>query len=116
MRWEAVTPLAIKEIGHGKRHVTNVAAYGFPRGKVKGIPVHPFRTGDVVRAQIPKGKYAGTYVGRVSETETAKPSAGLKSKSGDRVRYHTKHLTKLFNVDGYDYGFLKVPAARVLAS
>ena len=116
MRWEAVTPLAIKEIGHGKRHVTNVAAYGFPRGKVKGIPVHPFRTGDVVRAQIPKGKYAGTYVGRVSETETAKPSAGLKSKSGDRVRCHTKHLTKLFNVDGYDYGFLKVPAARVLAS
>ena len=53
LRWEAVTPLAIKAMGHGKRQVVNVDAYGFPRGKAKGIPVHSFRTGDVVEAKVP---------------------------------------------------------------
>ena len=115
MRWEAVTPLAIKAMGHGKRQVTNVDAYGFPRGNAKGIPVHPFRTGDIVRAEIPKGKYTGVYVSRIAETTTNKPMAGFKSKDGSRIVCNTKYMTKLFNVDGYDYGFLKAPDSRVLA-
>ena len=116
LQWEAVTPLAIKAMGHGKRQVTNVDAYGFPRGKAKGIPVHPFRTGDIVRAEIPKGKYTGVYVSRIAETTTNKPMAGFKSKAGSRIVCNTKYMTKLFNMDGYDYGFLKAPEPRVLAN
>jgi len=112
LQWKAVKPLAIKAMGHGKRQVVNVDAYGFPRGKAKGIPVHPFRTGDIVRAEIPKGKYVGTYVSRIAETTTSKPLAGFKSKTGKRIQCHTKHMTKLFNSDGYGYGFLKAPEPR----
>ena len=103
-------------MGHGKRQVVNVDAYGFPRGKAKGIPVHPFRTGDIVRAEIPKGKYAGNYVRRIAEITTNKPMAGFKSKAGSRIVCNTKYMTKLFNSDGYGYGFLKAPEPRVLAN
>ena len=60
LHWQHVQPLAIKAMGHGKRQVFNVDAYGVPRGKPKGVPIHPFRIGDIVRVEIPKGKYAGT--------------------------------------------------------
>ena len=32
LRWEAVTPLAIKAMGHGKRQVVSTDKYGFPKG------------------------------------------------------------------------------------
>ena len=41
LHWQHVQPLEIKAMGHGKRQVSNVDAYGFPRGKPKGIPIHP---------------------------------------------------------------------------
>ena len=112
LHWQHIQPLAIKAMGHGKRQVSNVDAYGFPRGKPKGIPIHPFRTGDIVRAEIPKGKYAGTHVSRIAETKTTQMQAGFKSKTGSRVNCHTKYLTKLFNVDGYEYSPLQRPAQQ----
>ena len=112
LHWQHVQPLAIKAMGHGKRQVFNVDAYGFPRGKPKGVPIHPFRIGDIVRVEIPKGKYAGTYVSRIAETKTTQMQAGFKSKTGSRVVCHTKYLTKLFNVDGYEYSLLQRPARK----
>ena len=112
LHWQHVSPLAIKAMGHGKRQVSNVDAYGFPGGKPKGIPVHPFRTVDILRAEIPKGIYAGTYVSRIAETKTTQMQAGFKSKTGSRVVCHTKYLTKLFNVDGYEYSLLQRPARQ----
>ena len=38
LRWEAVTPLAIKAMGHGKRRMMNLDAYGFPKGQPKCKP------------------------------------------------------------------------------
>ena len=112
LHWQHVQPLAIKAMGHGKRQVSNVDAYGFPRGKPKGIPIHPFRTGDIVRAEIPKGKYAGIHVSRIAGTTTTRMNADFKSKTGSRVVCHTKYLTKLFNVDGYEYSLLQRPARQ----
>ncbi len=116
LHWQRVKPLAIKAMGHGKRQVVNVDAYGFPKGKPKGIPVHPFRTGDIVRAEIPIGKYAGNHLSRIIQINSDRPKIGIKSKQGDRVSSHTKYLTKIFSADGYDYGFLKLPERRVTAA
>jgi 5-methylcytosine-specific restriction endonuclease McrA len=108
LKWEEVQPLAIKAMGHGKRQMVNVDAYGFPRGRPKGIPVHPFRTGDIVRAEIPKGKYAGNYTERISSIKTAETRVGIPNKKGRGTIYlQTKYITaKVFSADGYDYGFI----------
>ena len=67
-------------MGHGRRQMVNVDAFGFPRGKPKGIPIHPFRTGDIVRANIPKGKYAGEYEERISSIKTSETRVGFQTK------------------------------------
>ena len=72
----------------------------------------PFITGDIVGAEVPKGKYAGTYISRIAEAKTTQIQAGFKSKTGSRVVCHTKCLNKLFNVDGYEYSLLQRPARQ----
>ena len=108
LKWEQVKPLAIKAMGHGRRQMVNVDAFGFPRGKPKGIPIHPFRTGDVVRAKIPKGKYAGEYEERISSIKTSETRVGIPNKKGQGTIYlQTKYITKkIYISDGYDYNSL----------
>ncbi len=108
LKWEQVKPLAIKAMGHGRRQMVNVDAFGFPRGKPKGIPIHPFRTGDIVRANIPKGKYAGEYEERISSIKTSETRVGIPDKKGQgTIYFQTKFVTtKIFNSDGYDYQFI----------
>ena len=99
-------------MGHGKRQVVNVDAYGFPKGKPKGIPVHPFRTGDIIRAEIPIGKYAGSYVDRIASIRTDQTRVAIPEKIQETGKkkatflFQTKYITnKIFSADGYDYGF-----------
>ena len=108
LEWQQVNPLAIKAMGHGKRQMVNVDAFGFPRGKPKGIPVHPFRTGDIVRVTIPKGKYAGEYEERISSIKTSETRVGIPNKKEKGTIYlQTKYITaKIFSSDGYDYDYL----------
>ena len=123
LHWQRVKPLAIKAMGHGKRQVVNVDAYGFPKGKPKGIPVHPFRTGDIIRAEIPVGKYAGNYMDRIALIRTDQTRVALSQKileNGKKKKkvffFQTKYITAtVFSADGYDYGFLKLPEWRVTA-
>ena len=100
--------MAIKAMGHGRRQMVNVDAFGFPRGKPKGIPIHPFRKGDIVRANIPKGKYAGEYEERISSIKTSETRVGIPDKKGHgTIYFQTKFVTtKIFNSDGYDYQFI----------
>jgi len=52
--------------GRGTRQMCGTNAYGFPIRHRTRRKVHwGFRTGDLVRAVVPKGKYAGTWAGRV---------------------------------------------------
>lgn len=64
-----VNPLLIQAKGRGHRQMQRVNAFGFPcatpREHVKRR--HGYQTGDIVRCTIPKGKYAGRYVARISE-------------------------------------------------
>ncbi len=52
--------------GRGNRQLCGTDAYGFPIRHRSRQKVHfGFQTGDLVRAVVPKGKYAGTHTGRV---------------------------------------------------
>jgi len=120
LRWEAVTPLAIKSMGHGKRQVVGTDKYGFPKGRPKKNPHHSFRTSDVVEAKVPvgKSKYADHHISRIVSTPSERPRVVIKYKgNGKNFPCALTYVTgKLFTADGYDYGFLKAPVPRVLAN
>ncbi len=52
--------------------MVNSDKYGFPRGQPKlRQKVHfGFQTGDIVKADIPQGKYLGTHTGRIAVRKT----------------------------------------------
>jgi len=59
--------LKIKAMGRGSRQSCRMDRFGFPRTGPKGKRVvHGFRTGDLVRAVVLKGKFIGTHLGRVA--------------------------------------------------
>jgi 5-methylcytosine-specific restriction endonuclease McrA len=98
LRVDGVQPLRLTAMGHGRRQACITDEFGFPTAH---RPRHRercgFRTGDIVRAVIPSGKYAGTHVGRVT----------VRSRGSFRLfRFdvHSRHLVRLQRTDGYNYG------------
>jgi Uncharacterized protein conserved in bacteria len=60
-------PLAITATGRGTRQVVRTDRYGFPRAKSGRCKrVQGYQTGDLVRLNQPRGKYAGEHVGRLA--------------------------------------------------
>ncbi|KUG05257.1 hnh endonuclease [hydrocarbon metagenome] len=53
--------------GRGTRQMCNTDKYGFPKSHRKSQKLHfGFQTGDIAKADIPKGKYQGQYTGRIA--------------------------------------------------
>ena len=56
--------LSIEAVGRRSRQMCRMDRYGFPRTGPKGVrTVHGFRTGDLVRAVVPKGQHTGVHTG-----------------------------------------------------
>jgi 5-methylcytosine-specific restriction endonuclease McrA len=94
-------PLLIKAYGHGARQRSKSDAFGFPG------PAAPctkkfagFQTGDLVSADIPKGKYVGTHQGRIAIRH--RPSFRLTTAT-TVLDVHPKYLTMIQHADGYAY-------------
>jgi len=105
-----------KATGRGTYRRAQPDAYGFSAGHYRkpGEPVHPskghkprrksyfgFQTGDLVRAVVPKGKYAGTHVGRV-----AVRSGGMfrvTTGTGTNPDVHHRRCTLLQRADGWGW-------------
>ncbi|MGB9887086.1 MAG: RNA-guided endonuclease IscB [Moorellales bacterium] len=91
--------LVVKACGHGRRCRANVDRFGFPVSYAPRRKSYMgFRTGDLVRAVVPRGKYAGVHVGRVAVR--FRPSFKLNG-----FDVHPKYLTILQRSDGYEYGY-----------
>src|SRR5207244_7632242 len=61
-----VYPWLITATGSGCRQMCSMDKRGFPRtGPKQAKRVKGFQTGDLVRAHVPSGKYAGIHIGRV---------------------------------------------------
>lgn len=94
-------PLVITATGHGRRQRCRPDAYGFPRpAAAKAKRFMGFRTGDLVTALVPKGKFAGTHAGRVAIRH--RPSFRLTTMESV-FDVHPKHLTVIHQADGYGY-------------
>lgn len=98
-----VRPWLIEAKGRQVRQMVNVDEQGFPRGQAKGpSSVQGFKTGDLVRAHVTKGKKTGTYVGRV-----AIKSDGYFKLTGHPFGMvegiHARYCRPLHRKDGYAY-------------
>ncbi len=94
-------PLSIKAFGHGTRQRSKPDAFGFPG------PAAPckktfagYQTGDLVKADIPKGKFAGHHQGRIAIRH--RPSFRLTT-AATVLDVHPKYLTMIQQADGYAY-------------
>lgn len=91
--------LEIKALGRGQRCRTNVDVHGFPRGyRMRSKTVRGFRTGDLVRAEVPKGKRAGSHIGPVA----VRSSGSFRVGTVDGISW--KYCRLLQRADGYGYG------------
>lgn len=99
--WRQPT-LSIKCTGRGSYQRTRLDKYGFPRGYLMRVKrVHCFQTGDLVRADVPSGKKAGGYTGRVAVR--ASGSFNIQCQ-GDVVQgIHHRHCKLMQRSDGYGY-------------
>jgi hypothetical protein len=99
--WSKPT-LTLKCTGRGSYQRTRLTQYGFLRGylmrtkRVKG-----FATGDLVRAEVPKGKKVGTHRGRVA----VRASGSFNIQTGTEVvqGISHRHCQLLQRADGYGY-------------
>lgn len=98
---KGVNPLLVAAKGHGRRQRCGTNRFGFPiRHAPRAKFFMGFQTGDLVKANIPTGKYAGTYTGRIAIR--FKPSFKLTTK-GKSFDVHPKYLQVIHSSDGFAY-------------
>ena len=97
-------PLLIKKERRNSRQMCLVDKYGFPRGKAKGPKiVRGFKTGDMVKAVVLKGKKKGVYKGKVSVR--SRGIFNIKVKQGRVEGIGWKNCVMLYRFDGYSYAY-----------
>lgn len=101
----AIQPLLIRATGWGSRQMCITNKFGFPIGHKSRSKVHfGYQTGDVVKAALPKGKFTGTHVGRISVRKTGK----FDLRRGDGLKVspvNHKYSSAIHRNDGYSYSF-----------
>ena len=96
-----VKPLVVKAKGNGTRQRCRPDKYGFPKAHApKAKFFQGFQTGDIVKADVTSGKYAGLYVGRIAIR--FRPSFILQLPT-QKFDVHPKYLKTIHQADGYDY-------------
>lgn len=71
--------------------------FGFPiRHRTRRKTFMGFQTGDIVKADIPRGKFAGRYVSRV----TIRQRTSFTLNGFDA---HPKYLKRIHQSDGFEY-------------
>ena len=100
--------LSIKATGRGSYQRTLLDKYGFPRAyRSREKYTHNFKTGDLVKAIVTKGKKKGIYFARVSTRKSGYFRLDcFDGKKIDGVSY--KYLELIQRGDGYSYSFEKL--------
>lgn len=99
---QGVVPLLITATGSGNRQMCGTNKYGFPirhRGRKRRHA--GFQTGDLVRAVVPSGKYAGKHTGRVLVRATG--SFDIRTQQGRVQGISYRSCTPVQRCDGYSY-------------
>lgn len=101
--WQRPT-LQVKATGRGSYRRTLLTKHGFPRAlRMRAKRVKGFATGDLVRANVPKGLKAGVHVGRVAVR--ASGSFNIQTASAIVQGIGHQHCRLLQRADGYGYAY-----------
>jgi len=96
----------IKATGRGSRQMCRIDRFGFPRTKAKvNKVVFGFQTGDIVKADVPKGKQSGKYLGKVAVRSNGYFNITTDTKTIQGIGY--KNCTVIQKSDGYSYNIIK---------
>lgn len=96
-------PLLITSIGRGKRQVCKVDKYGFPRTKAGRIKrAFGLSTGDQVRLDQPRGKYAGIWEGFLAGIRE-RGDHDIKTVCGQKITSKYANFRLKQRADGYTY-------------
>lgn len=102
LRITGVVPLYITAQGWQSRQMCRMDRYGFPRtGAKQHSRIRGFRTGDMVRAVVTRGKKVGTYVGRVAVR--ANGSFNITADGGAKETLSATFCRIIQQRDGYAY-------------
>jgi 5-methylcytosine-specific restriction endonuclease McrA len=94
--------LVIAAKGHGRRQMCRTDKYGFPSRHVpRQKRWFGFKTGDLVKAVVPSGKYVGMHVGRVAIRTSG--SFNITTGSGLIQGIRHRHCRIVQRADGYAY-------------
>jgi hypothetical protein len=101
--WHHARPLLIRAMGQQSRQMCRMDAHGFPRTRAKKLGVkHAFRTGDIVRAVVPRHlKNKGVHVGRMAARANGQFSIATQHGSVTDIGY--RYCVRLQRNDGYGY-------------
>ncbi|MEG4289271.1 RNA-guided endonuclease IscB [Microcoleus sp. C2C3] len=95
-------PLLITAKGWGTRRMCTTNKYGFPiRHRTRQKAFFGFQTGDIIRAILPTGKFAGTHVGRLTVRATG--VFEMVTQVGKVSPVRAKYCLAVHRVDGYSY-------------
>jgi 5-methylcytosine-specific restriction endonuclease McrA len=103
--WNRPT-LTLKAMGRGSYQRTRLDKFGFPRGYLmRSKKVHGFGTGDMVRADVPRGAKAGVHTGRVAVRATGSFNIQTHKEGVSSVvqGISHKHCRVVQRNDGYGY-------------
>jgi 5-methylcytosine-specific restriction endonuclease McrA len=98
--------LVVKCTGRGSYQRTRLDKFGFPRGYLmREKRVHGFGTGDMVRADVPKGLKAGVHTGRVAVRASGRFNIQTQTDCASIVvqGINHKHCRVVQRNDGYGY-------------
>ena len=95
-------PLLIQASGWGSRQMCQTNKYGFPvRHKTRCKEFFGFKTGDMVQATLPSGKFAGTHTGRL--IVRASGVFEMMKATGKVSPVRHKYCRTIHRKDGYMY-------------
>ncbi|MFB2919952.1 MULTISPECIES: RNA-guided endonuclease IscB [Aerosakkonema] len=95
-------PLLITAKGWGVRQMSTTNKYGFPiKHRTRQKAFFGFQTGDIVRAILPSGKFAGTHIGRLTVRATG--VFEMVTAKGKVSPVRAKYCQIVHRVDGYNY-------------
>lgn len=103
---KSLRALNIVATGRGSRARTNINRFGFPASYLTRQKIHfGYKTGDIVKAIVPKGKNKGTWIGKVAIRKTGSFKITLGSGTViDGVNHKYLQLVQL--ADGYNYSYI----------
>ncbi|MBW4573149.1 MAG: RRXRR domain-containing protein [Tolypothrix carrinoi HA7290-LM1] len=97
-------PLLITAKGWGNRQMCTPNKYGFPtKHRTRCKTFFGFQTGEMVRAILPSGKFAGTHVGRLTVRESG--VFEMRTPKGKVSPVRHKYCKSIHRNDGYMYAF-----------